>query len=183
MFAAKSSEATKTQIENCSQRKEDQGNPMSTSTSHAATPLPRTGRLWSLAPWLSRLVMFPPGLVFSLISIRFLTNPGQATPGVTLHTPEAFTDTRVLGAWMVTLLTMLIIFLLSEGRLWLGHLELAVFMGVTLAVRIFGFANDGTTLAMGNQRVITIVEIVFLVLNTLGLAVQTRPLKASGVGR
>ena len=156
---------------------------MSTTTSHAATPLPRTGRLWSLAPWLSRLVMFPPGLVFSLISIRFLTNPVQATPGVTLHTPEAFTDTRVLGAWMVTLLTMLITFLLSEERLWLGHLELAVFMRVTLAVRIFGFANDGTTLAMGNQRVITIVEIVFLVLNTLGLAVQTRLLKASGVGR
>jgi len=56
-------------------------------------------------------------------------------------------------------------------------------MGVTLALRLFGFVNDGTTLAMGNQRVITIVEIVFLVLNTLGLTVQTRLLKASGVGR
>jgi hypothetical protein len=127
--------------------------------------------------------VFPPGFVFSFISIRFLTNPVQATPVVTLHTPEAFTDTRILGAWMVTLLTMLIAFLFSEERLWLGHLELAVFMGVTLALRLFGFVNDGTTLAMGNQRVITIVEIVFLVLNTLGLTVQTRLLKASGVGR
>jgi hypothetical protein len=127
--------------------------------------------------------VFPPGLVFSLISIRFVTNPVQATPVVTLHTPEPFTDTRVLGAWMVTLLTMLIAFQFLEERLWLGHLELAVFMGVTLAWRIFGFVNDGTTLAMSNQRVIPIVEIVFLVLNTLGLTVQTRLLKASGVGR
>jgi hypothetical protein len=125
--------------------------------------------------------MLPPVLVFSFISIRFLTNLGHATPGVTLNTPEAFTDTRVIGAWMVTLLTMLITFLLSEDRLWLGHLELAVFMGITLVVRIFGFMNDGTTLAMGNQRAITIVEIVFLSFNTLGFVVQTRPLKQSEV--
>lgn len=156
---------------------------MSTSTANAATPLSRTGRLWSLAPWLSRLVMFPPVLVFSLISIRFLTNPGHAIPGVTLHSPEAFTDTRVMGAWMLTLLTTLITFLLAEDRLWLGHLQLAAFMGVTLVVRIFGFMNDGTTLAMGNQRAITIVEIVFLLLNVLGLVVQTRLLKQSEVKR
>jgi hypothetical protein len=154
---------------------------MSTTTMNAATQLPRTGRLWSLAPWLSRLIMLPPVLVFSLISIRFLTTPGHATPGVSLHTPEAITDTRVIGAWMVTLLIMLITFLVSENRLWLGHLQLAAFMGVTLVVRILGFMNDGTTLAMGNQRPITIVEIVFLVLNTLGLVVQTRLLKQSGV--
>jgi hypothetical protein len=154
---------------------------MSTRTINAETPLPRTGRLWSIAPWLSRLIMFPPVLVFSLISIRFLSDPGHATPGVTLNTPEAFTDTRVIGAWMLTLLTLLITFLISEDRLWLGHLQLACFMGVTLVVRIFGFINDGTTLAMGNQRTITIVEIVFLTLNVLGLVVQTRVSKQSGV--
>jgi hypothetical protein len=121
--------------------------------------------------------MFPPALVFTLIGLRFLTNPGHATPGVTLHTPEAFTDTRVMGAWMVTLLILLITFLLSEERLWLGHLELAAFMGITLAVRIFGFMNDGTILATGNQRPITIVEIVFLALNVLGFIAQTRLLR------
>ena len=147
---------------------------MNTTTMNAATPLVDTGRRWTFAPWLSRLVMFPPILVFTLISIRFVSNPGNATPGVTLSTPEAFTDTRVIGAWMVTLLSMLITFLSSEDRLWLGHLQLAIFMGITLAVRVFGFMNDGTTLAMGNQRAITIVEIVFLALNTLGLVVQTR---------
>jgi hypothetical protein len=153
---------------------------MSTGTVHGGTTITRTGSLWPFASWLSRLVMFPPVLVFALISVRFLTNPGHATPGVTLNTPEAVTDTRVIGAWMVTLLTMLITFLLSKDRLWLGHLQLAAFTGVTLIVRIFGFMNDGTTLAMGNQRAITIVEIVFLTLNTAGFLMQTRLIKQSG---
>jgi len=144
---------------------------------NTTTSLTRAEKIWRVAPWLSRIVMLRPGMVFPLISVRFLTNPGHATPGVSLNTPEALTDTRVIGAWMVTLLTILITFLVSERRLWLGHLQLAVFMGVTLVIRIFGFMNDGTTLAMGNQRAITIVEIVFLTLNTVGLIVQTRLIK------
>lgn len=65
---------------------------------------------------------------------------------------------------MLTLLIPLITFLLSRERLWLGHLQLVVFMSTTLVTRIFGFLHDGTTLAVG-KRVITIVEIVFLILN------------------
>ena len=147
---------------------------MNTSTMIATPSRAHTRRLPSFAPWLSRLIMLPAALIFTLISIRFLTNPGHATPGVILNTPEAFTDTRAMGAWMVTLLSMLLTFVFSEDRLWLGHLQLAIFMGVTLVVRFFGFMNDGTTLAMGNQRPITIVEIVFLTLNTAGFIVQTR---------
>lgn len=152
---------------------------MNTNILDVETSLAPTRKTLSFAPWLSWLVMLPPVLVFTLISIRFFTNPGHATPGVTLNTPEAFTDTRVIGAWMVTLLSMLITFLFSKDRLWLGHLQLAIFMGMTLVVRIFGFMNDGTTLAMGNQRPITIVEIVFLALNTLGFIAQTRSIRKS----
>jgi len=116
--------------------------------------------------------MFPPVIIFTLIMLRYFTNPAHAINGTILTTPETFTDTRVIGAWMLTLLILLITFLLSRERLWLGHLQLVVFMSTTLVVRIFGFLHDGTTLAMGNQRVITIVEIVFLVLNSLGLVLQ-----------
>lgn len=128
--------------------------------------------LHRFAPWLSRLVMFPPIIIFTAISLRYFTNPAHAIPGTTLNTPEAFTDTRVVGAWALTLLVMLLTFLFSRRRLWLGHLQLAFFMGATLVVRVFGFVHDGTTLAMGNQRVITIVEIVFFVLNLIGLGLQ-----------
>lgn len=127
---------------------------------------------WRVAPWLSRIVMFPPIIIFTAISLRYFTNPAHAISGTTLNSPEAFTDTRVIGAWTLTLLIMLFTFLLSKPRLWLGHLQLVFFMAATLVVRIYGFAHDGTTLTMGNQRVITIVEITFLVLNSIGLAVQ-----------
>jgi len=141
------------------------------------------GGLWTFAPWLSRLVMLPPILVLTLISIRFLTNTGHAIPGAMLTTPEAFTDTRVMAAWMMTMLAMLLLFVSSQKRLWLGHLQIALLMGLVLVVRIFGFAHDGTTLAMGNQKPITVAEIVFLTLNLLGLFLQNRVLKQTGVAQ
>lgn len=138
----------------------------------AANRKPSQG-FWRFAPWLSRLVMFPPIIIFTLISLRYFTNPAHAISGTVLNTPEAFTDTRVIGAWTLTLLMLLITFLSSKDRLWLGDVQLAFFMAATLVVRIFGFVHDGTTLAMGNQRIITIVEIVFFILNSIGLALQT----------
>jgi hypothetical protein len=83
----------------------------------------------------------------------------------------------------MTLLALLVLFVSSQKRLWLGHLQLSLFMGLTLVVRIFGFAHDGTTLAMGNQRPITIAEIVFLTLNLLGLLLQNRVLRQTGVAQ
>lgn len=134
---------------------------------------------WRLAPWLSRLVMFPPVIVFTAISLRYFTNPEHAIAGTTLNTPEAFTDTRVLGAFTLTLLIMLVTFLSSKARLWLGHLQLAFFMAAALITRVFGFMHDGTTLAMGNQRFITIVEAVLLILNAAGLLLQIQFSKQS----
>jgi len=149
---------------------------MATQTASISGTQAKTG-FRRLIPLLSRLVMFPPILIFSMISLRYFTNPSHATSGTTLNTPEAFTDTRVIGAWILTLLMMLITFLSSNRRLWMGHLQLAFFMAAALVVRIFGFVHDGTTLAMGNQRVITIAEIIFLTLNLIGLVVQARWLK------
>lgn len=134
-----------------------------------------------VAPWFSRVVMLPPAFVFTVITLRYFRDPGHAIAGMSLRSPEAFTDTRVIGAWMLTLLVLLMTFFVSKQRLWLGNLQLAVFMGATLALRIFGFAHDGTTLAMGNQRPITIVEIVFLALNCAGLLLQINLRKRSVV--
>jgi len=58
--------------------------------------------------------------------------------------------------------------LISLRRLRLSHLIVIVLMAAILAVRFFGFAHDGTTLAMGDQKAKTIGESVFLVLNAVG---------------
>lgn len=145
---------------------------MASNTASIGQTRSATTGFWQFAPWLSRLVMFPPVVIFTAISFRYFTNPARAIAGTTLGTPEAFTDTRVLGAWTLTLLIMLITFLFSKDRLWLGHLQLAVFMAAALVTRVFGFMHDGTTLAMGNQRFITFVEVILLALNAVGLLLQ-----------
>ena len=130
------------------------------------------GRFWGILPWLSRAVMLPPVVILTIIMFRYFSNTEGAIAGVRLTTPEAFTDTRVVGAWALCFAIMQVVLLVDRRRLWLGHLQLIFFMGLTLAVRIFGFLHDGTTLAMGNQRMITVVETLFLCLNAAGLAAQ-----------
>jgi hypothetical protein len=55
----------------------------------------------------------------------------------------------------------------------MGHLVVILTMGLALSVRLYGFATDGTTISTGDQSVKTIGEAVFLVLNSIGLVVQT----------
>jgi|SRR5690242_9062811 hypothetical protein len=145
----------------------------------------RTQKAGLLAPLLSRIVMVPPMLIMALIGLRFITNPSQgaAATGVTLSTPEAITDTRVMGALALTIAFALATFISSRSRLRMGHITIVAMMLLILAVRIFGFAVDGTTLAMGGQKVKFTGELVFLTLNAIALALQTRLSGRSGVQR
>ena len=124
-------------------------------------------------------------LIMALIGLRFITNPSQgaAATGVTLSTPEAITDTRVMGALALTIAFALATFISSRSRLRMGHITIVAMMLLILAVRIFGFAVDGTTLAMGGQKVKFTGELVFLTLNAIALALQTRLSGRSGVQR
>ena len=139
----------------------------------------------SLAPWFSRLVLLLPTLIMIAIAVRFIGNPSQAASltGVTLSTPEALTDTRVTGALALTIAFATASSILSRQRLRMGHATVIVLMAFILAVRIYGFATDGTTLAMGGQRVKTIGETLFLTLNAIGLFLQTYFGKQSAVSQ
>jgi hypothetical protein len=119
--------------------------------------------------------MIPPTLIMILIGVRYIGNPTHAASptGVTLSTPEALTDTRVAGALALSVAFAIATSVLSRHRLRMGHAIVIALMAFILSVRMFGFAEDGTTLAMGDQRVKTIGEMVFLTLNTLGFVLQT----------
>jgi len=142
-------------------------------------------RIASFAPWLSRIVMIPPTLIMILIGIRYIGNPIHAASptGVALSTPEALTDTRVAGALALTVAFAIATSVFSGHRLRMGHAIVIALMAFILAVRMFGFAEDGTTLAMGDQRVKTIGEMIFLTLNTLGFVLQTYLRKQTVVSR
>jgi hypothetical protein len=122
--------------------------------------------------WFSRLSMLPLLVVLAGVSWRYFTNPEHAIAGATLNTPAALTDMRIMGVWTSTLGVMLATSLAARERLWLGHLQIVAFTGIALGLRIYGGLHDGTHLGMGNQRLLTIVETVFLLLNSTGLMLQ-----------
>jgi hypothetical protein len=119
--------------------------------------------------------MIPPLVILVAISARFILDPAHAAAksGVALTTPEAMTDTRVVGGMTLTISALIASSIFSRHRLRMGHATIATMMAWVLAVRMFGFMTDGTTLAMGDQRVKTTGEVVFLLLNVVGYAVQT----------
>jgi hypothetical protein len=142
-------------------------------------------KMRSLVPWLSRIVMGPPMLIMILIAVRCISDPihAVAAKGVILSTPEALTDMRVIGGLALTIALVIATSITSPRRLRSGHLTIMALMGLVLAVRLFGFANDGTTLAMGDQKVKFTGEILFLTLNTLGFILQTYLRTENEVGR
>jgi hypothetical protein len=142
-------------------------------------------RVGFLGPWLSRMAMVPPMLIMILIAVRCISDPihAVAATGVTLSTPEAVTDMRVIGGLALTVAFVIATSIVSLRKLRSGHLTIVILMGLVLAVRLFGFAHDGTTLAMGDQQAKLTGEIVFLVLNTLGFILQTYLAGRGGVRR
>ena len=142
-----------------------------------------TERITSLAAWLSRIVMAIPMLLMIAIAVRCIANPTHAVAatGVTLSSPEAVTDMRVIGGLALAIAFVIATSIFSPERLRMGHITIIALMAFVLGVRLFGFAHDGTTIAMGDQRVKVTGEIVFLTLNALGLALQTYVLRKSGV--
>lgn len=59
---------------------------MATASRSAIQPS-ATG-FWRFVPWMSRLVMFPPVIIFTLIMLRYVTNPAHAISGTILTTPK-----------------------------------------------------------------------------------------------
>jgi cellobiose-specific phosphotransferase system component IIC len=154
---------------------------MTASSSSTASHTRRRG-IRALAPWLSRLVLIPPTLIMILIGVRYIRNPSHAASptGVALSTPEALTDTRVVGALALTVAFAVAASLVSRRSFKAGHAIVIALMAFIVAVRLFGFAKDGTTLAMGDQRVKMTGEILFLVLNTVAFSIQTYLAKPAG---
>jgi NAD(P)-dependent dehydrogenase (short-subunit alcohol dehydrogenase family) len=108
---------------------------------------------WSFAPWVSRALLILPTLIMIMASTHYIRDPSHAASptGVTLSTPEALTDTRVVGGITLTIVLILASAIVSERRLRTGHAIVIALMALVLAVRMFGFAEDGTRLEMGNS--------------------------------
>ena len=127
---------------------------------------------WKMSPWLVRLFLTPPTLIFAMIAARFLLHPvHEATAvGIAFASPLGMTIARVgFGGFPLACSLFTLSCVLSSRRLLTGLGFVATVMGVILAVRVFGMLADGTT--QQNMRLVG-AEIVFLVLMLVGVMIE-----------
>jgi len=129
-------------------------------------------KFWKLAPWISRLVLLPPTVIFALIAARYIGHPvaSGAAQGIVLPPGLGVTIARVgLGGFPLGCSIFLATCLLSKRRVITGLTFVAIMVSVVLAVRVFGMAADSTV--QQNLKLVN-AEVGLLVVTGLGLFVE-----------
>ena len=129
-------------------------------------------KFWKFAPWLIRFILLPPTLIFSLIALRYITNPvtSAAAQGITLNPGLGVTIGRVgLGGFPLGCAIFLATCLLSQRRLLTGLTFVSTVVAVLLVVRVFGMTADASI-----QENIKLVraEIGLLAVTGVGLLIE-----------
>ena len=127
---------------------------------------------WKIAPWLSRIILVPPTVIFTLIALRYISKPAQAAAavGISLNTPLAATILRIgfgafpLGAALFTLWC-----LISSRRILTGLTFVGIMLGMALIVRVFGMLADGT---VKESMALVRSEAILLIICGLGVALE-----------
>ena len=131
-------------------------------------------KFWKAAPWLSRLVLLPPTIIFALIAARYIAHPvaSGAAQGIVLPPGLGVTIARVgLGGFPLGCSIFLATCLLSRRRLITGLTFVAIMVSVVLAVRLFGMAADSTV--QENLKLVN-AEVGLLVVTGFGIFVELR---------
>ncbi len=130
--------------------------------------------IYRLAPWLTRLVLLAPTIIFIVIATRYLANPvgAAAAQGIVLPPGLGVTIARVgLGGFPLGCAIFLATCLLSDRRLVIGLTFVSIMASVVLAVRVFGMLADSTVQA--NLRLVR-AEIGLLAITVMGLILEWR---------
>lgn len=129
-------------------------------------------KFWRFAPWLTRLILAAPTLIFTLIASRYLFDPVHegGKIGIAFNTPLAITITRVgFGAFPLAFAIFTLFCIVSARRVLTGLSFVATIMAVALVVRVAGMLADGTVHeSMGLVR----AEAIMLVLFTAGIFIE-----------
>ena len=103
-------------------------------------------RLTRFAPWISRAVLAGATLIFSMIGLRYITDPVHysAEIGVSLGSALASTTTRVgSGAFPLGLAIFTLICLISRRWLLAGVGLVLIVVTTAIIVRVLGLVVDG----------------------------------------
>jgi hypothetical protein len=129
-------------------------------------------KFWRFAPWLMRLMLVAPAVIFALIASRYLFHPVHTGEeiGLTFNTPLAITVMRVgFGAFPLACSIFILSCLVSTRRILTGLGFVALIMGVALIVRVFGMFADSS---VRENMALVRAEAVMLVIFTVGVFVE-----------
>jgi len=129
-------------------------------------------KLWRVAPWLTRMMLMPPTIIFTLIATRYLFHPIQtgAEIGLAFNAPLAVTIIRVgFGAFPLGCALFTLSCLLSKGRVLTGLAFVSTMIGAALVVRVFGMLADGT---VAQSMKLVRAEIGLLVVMAAGILLE-----------
>jgi len=129
-------------------------------------------KFWKAAPWLSRIVLLPPTVIFSLIAARYIAHPvsSAAAQGIVLPPGLGVTIARVgLGGLPLGCSIFLATCLLSQRRIMTGLTFVAIMISVVLAVRVFGMTEDSTV--QENLKLVN-AEVGLLLVTCIGLFLE-----------
>jgi hypothetical protein len=119
-----------------------------------------------IVSWLGRFVLLITTVIFTLIGVRYLTNPVGAAAEfhTTFASPAGATSMRVgFGAFPLAFAGMLAVCLFSARRRLFGLTMVAVIMGLATGARYLGIVIDGP--AAESSRLL-VPEVVLTVLST-----------------
>jgi len=129
-------------------------------------------KFWRIAPWLTRFMLIPPTVIFTLIASRYLFNPVQTGAGIGLafNAPVAITIVRVgFGGFPLACAIFTLSCIVSRRRVLTGLGFVAIVMASALGVRVLGMFTDGSVHeSMGLVR----AEAVMLVIFVAGILIE-----------
>jgi cytochrome b561 len=130
-----------------------------------------TDRLWIYAPWLNRVILAAPLILFTRIGTKYAGAPEQVADAsaIVLGSPAAVTDMRAMGAMFLAVAVLILFSLLSARRMLSGLTIVVTIIGVVTAARILGVLVDG---AAAETILKLRAEIVLLTLTTVGILVE-----------
>lgn len=127
---------------------------------------------WKLSQWITRLLLVPPALIFTLVGIRGLTHltSDLGARGIAFTSGLGITTGQVgFGAFPLACALFLIGCLFSERLLPVALAFVGTLDSVVLAVRVISMrANNSTA---GNMRIV-VAEIILLALVAAGSLIE-----------
>lgn len=131
-------------------------------------------RLTRFAPWISRTVLAGATIIFSMIGLRYITDPvhNSAKIGISIGSALASTTTRVgSGAIPLGLAIFTLICLLSTRWLVAGVSLVCIVATTDITVRILGVLTDGPA---PESTKLFMPEGILLVLSVTAIILETR---------